>query len=66
MRREYYDTHKKRFSRGAVDGVSSSKEGGGGGGGGEKGKKKGHSHPLIPLRAFRNTAYEAANSLGKC
>ena len=32
-----------------------------------KGKKKmGHSHPLIPLRAFRNTAYEAANSLGKC
>lgn len=65
MRREYYDTHKKRFSRGAVDGVSSSKE--------EeeeeeekREKKGGHSHPLIPLRAFRNTAYEAANSLGKC
>lgn len=65
MRRGYYDTHKKGFSRGAVDGVSSSKE--------EeeeeeekREKKGGHSHPLIPLRAFRNTAYEAANSLGKC
>ena len=52
MRREYYDTEEEEEA--------------GPGGGGEKGKKKGHSHPLIPLRAFRNTAYEAANSLGKC
>lgn len=66
MRREYYDTHKKGFSRGAVDGVSSSKEGEEEEEEEKREKKRGHSHPLIPLRAFRNTAYEAANSLGKC
>lgn len=67
MRREYYDTHKKGFSRGAVDGVSSSKEGEEEEGG-EKRKKTRGTHirlyPCVPLgtrRMRRPTAWASAN-----